>query len=126
MCGSQRRQTEPRGSAVELTESLEAMVQADPRTRDSIWQGVSLALSALADPRVLEAVSPRDDAQFEPEASPRERGPLSLRPPGAGAGAPAALVAAMIKALVEPPRRRPAPPPAPRPDPPLLLALDEI
>ena len=39
-------------------DSLESMIDADPRTRDSIWQGVSLALSALADPRVLDAVSP--------------------------------------------------------------------
>src|SRR5699024_10064831 len=39
-------------------ESLEAMIDSDPRTRDSIWQGVSLSLSALADPRVLDAVTP--------------------------------------------------------------------
>ena len=28
-------------------EALQAMIDADPRTRDSIWQGVSLALAAL-------------------------------------------------------------------------------
>src|SRR5690606_30380327 len=29
-------------------DSLDAMLQADPKTRDSIWQGVSLAFSAFA------------------------------------------------------------------------------
>ncbi|WP_186372672.1 type IV secretory system conjugative DNA transfer family protein, partial [Brevibacterium casei] len=48
-------------------ESLEAMIHADPRTRDSIWQGVSLSLSALADPRVLDAVSPGAGEDFDPE-----------------------------------------------------------
>ena len=28
-------------------DSLAAMIDADPKTRDSIWQGVSLALAAL-------------------------------------------------------------------------------
>lgn len=37
-------------AATGWAESLEAMIDADPRTRDSIWQGVSLALAALADP----------------------------------------------------------------------------
>ena len=45
-------------AATGWAESLEAMLDSDPRTRDSIWQGVSLALAALADPRVLDAVSP--------------------------------------------------------------------
>src|SRR5699024_1156210 len=51
-------------AATGWAESLEAMIDADPRTRDSIWQGVSLALAALADPRVLDAVSPGPGEQF--------------------------------------------------------------
>src|SRR3546814_21183243 len=56
------------GSSLAATgwaDSLEATLDADPRTRDSIWQGVSLALSALADPRVLDAVSPSSEERRE-------------------------------------------------------------
>lgn len=35
-------------AATGWSEGLEAMIETDPRTRDSIWQGVSLALAALA------------------------------------------------------------------------------
>ena len=37
-----------------VADSLGAMIDSDPKTRDSIWQGVALALGALADPRVLD------------------------------------------------------------------------
>nr|WP_284711364.1 TraM recognition domain-containing protein [Brevibacterium sp. XM4083] len=107
-------------------DSLESMIDADPRTRDSIWQGVSLALGALADPRVLDAVSPRDGEGFDPEAFIRDRGTLYLLATGAGAGASAALVAAFVEDLVETARRMAARSPGARLDPPLLLALDEI
>ena len=62
-------------------DSLDAMVQADPRTRDSIWQGVSLAFSALADPRVLEAVSPRPGEEFDPKPSSETTEPCTSSPP---------------------------------------------
>lgn len=107
-------------------ESLEAMIQADPRTRDSIWQGVSLAFAALADPRVLDAVSPGSDEQFDPEVFLRESGTLYLLATGAGAGASAALVSAFIEDLVETARKIAARSPGARMDPALLLALDEI
>ncbi|WP_022886119.1 type IV secretory system conjugative DNA transfer family protein [Glaciibacter superstes] len=107
-------------------DSLDAMVQADPRTRDSIWQGVSLAFSALADPRVLDAVSPAPDMEFDPETFLRGNGTLYLLATGAGAGASSALVAAFIEDLVETARKIAARSPGARMDPPLLLALDEI
>ncbi len=107
-------------------ESLEAMIDADPRTRDSIWQGVSLSLSALADPRVMDAVSPGEGEDFDPEQFIAERGTLYLLATGAGAGASAALVAAFVEDLVEAARRVAARSPGARLDPPLLLALDEI
>ena len=113
-------------AATGWAESLEAMIEADPRTRDSIWQGVSLALSALADPRVLDAVTPREDEGFDPEAFLRESGTLYLLATGAGAGASSAMVAAFIEDLVETARRMAARSPGARLDPPLLLALDEI
>ena len=113
-------------AAAGWAESLESMIDADPRTRDSIWQGVSLSLSALADPRVLDAVSPRPGEAFDPEAFIQERGTLYLLATGAGAGASAALVAAFVEDLIETARRMAARSPGARLDPPLLLALDEI
>ena len=114
------------GAAAGWAESLEAMIDADPRTRDSIWQGVSLALSALADPRVLDAVTPRDGEHFDPEAFLTQRGTLYLLATGAGAGASSSLVAAFVEDLVEAARRLAARSAGARLDPPLLLALDEI
>lgn len=114
------------GAAEGWADSLDAMVQADPRTRDSIWQGVSLAFSALADPRVLDAVSPARGEEFDPESFLLGNGTLYLLATGAGAGASSALVAAFIEDLVETARKIAARSPGARMDPPLLLALDEI
>src|SRR5690625_3404382 len=102
------------------------MIDADPRTRDSNRQGVSLALSALADPRVLDAVSPGPGEEFDPESFIENRGTLFLLATGAGAGNSAALVAVLVEDLVETARRIAARSPGARLDPPLLLALDEI
>lgn len=107
-------------------DSLQAMLEADPRTRDSIWQGVSLSLGALADPRVLDAVSPDDGEAFDPAAFLSGNGTLFLLATGAGANNSAALVAAFVEDLVETARRLAARNPGARLDPPLLLALDEI
>jgi type IV secretory pathway TraG/TraD family ATPase VirD4 len=114
------------GAAEGWADSLGSMIDSDPRTRDSIWQGVGLAFNALADPRVLDAVMPQDGEDFNPEAFLAEHGTLYLLATGAGAGASAALVAAFIEDLTETARRRAARSPAARLDPPLLLALDEI
>lgn len=113
-------------AATGWAESLEAMIDSNPRTRDSIWQGVSLALGSLADPRVLDAVSPAEGEGFDPEAFIRDRGTLFLLATGSGAGASAALVAALVEDLIETARRLAARSPGARLDPPMLLALDEI
>ncbi|WP_342373021.1 TraM recognition domain-containing protein [Propioniciclava soli] len=113
-------------AATGWAESLEAMIDSDPRTRDSIWQGVSLALGSLADPRVLDAVSPAEGEGFDPEAFIRDKGTLFLLATGSGAGASAALVAALAEDLIETARRLAARSPGARLDPPMLLALDEI
>ena len=118
--------TNATGAAGGWAESLESMIEADPRTRDSIWQGVSLALSPLADPRVLDAVSPGPNESFDPEEFLRENGTLYLLATGAGAGASAALVVAFIEDLIETARRLAARSPGARLDAPLLLGLDEI
>ncbi|GAC1383912.1 MAG: hypothetical protein NVSMB48_18020 [Marmoricola sp.] len=107
-------------------DSLESMIHADPRTRDSIWMGVSLALSCLADPRVLDAVTPAPGEDFDPAEFLTSNGTLYLLATGAGAGASWSLVAAFIEDLVETARHLAAGSPGARLDPPLLLALDEI
>lgn len=107
-------------------DALDQAARADPRTRDSIWLGVRQALSSLADPRVLDAVSPRHGESFDPEAFLAERGTLYLLGTASGAGAAAALVSAFIEDMVETTRRLAAHSPGARLDPPLLLALDEI
>ncbi len=107
-------------------ESLDLMIHSDPRTRDSIWMGVSLALSCLADPRVLRAVSPEPGEDFDPTGFLTNKGTLYLMATGAGAGASWSLVAAFIEDLVETARHLAAASPGARLDPPLLLALDEI
>jgi type IV secretory pathway TraG/TraD family ATPase VirD4 len=88
--------------------------------------GVSLALSCLADPRVLDAVSPRPAEQFDPAEFLTNNGTLYLLATGAGAGASWSLVAAFIEDLVETARHLAAASPGARLDPPLLMALDEI
>lgn len=107
-------------------DSLESMIHADPRTRDSIWMGVSLALSCLADPRVLDAVTPGPGEEFDPHDFLTNNGTLYLLATGAGAGASWSLVAAFIEDLVETARHLAAASPGARLDPPLLMALDEI
>src|SRR5690606_21641247 len=80
----------------------------------------------LADPRVLDAITPRPGEAFDPASFLRNNGTLYLLATGAGAGASAALVAAFIEDLVEVARTLAATSPGARLDPPLLLALDEI
>lgn len=107
-------------------DSLEAMINSDPRTRDSIWMAVSQALSCLADPRVLDAVSPAPGDAFDPIEFLTNKGTLYLLATGAGAGASWSLVAALIEDLTETARRLAAASSGARLDPPCLLALDEI
>jgi len=102
------------------------MIHSDPRTRDSIWMGVSLALSCLADPRVLDTVTPRAGENFDPREFLTDNGTLYLLATGAGAGASWPLVAAFIEDLVETARHLAAASPGARLDPPALVALDEI
>ena len=108
------------------SDSLESMIDSDPRTRDSIWMAVAEALSCLADPRVLDAVSPRPGDEFDPREFLTNNGTLYLLSTGAGAGASWSLVAALIEDLAETARHLAAASPGARLDPPLLLALDEI
>lgn len=114
------------GVAPGWDDALEQAVHADPRTRDSIWLGVRQALSSLADPRVLDAVTPRAGEAFDPASFMTDRGTLYLLGTSSGAGAAAALVAALVEDMLETARRVAAASAGARLDPPLLLALDEI
>jgi type IV secretion system protein VirD4 len=108
------------------SDSLEGMINSDPRTRDSIWMAVGQALASLADPAVLDAVNPTSGEEFDPRAFLEQNGTLYLLATGAGAGASWPLVAAFMEDLAEVARHMAAASPGARLDPPLLLALDEI
>lgn len=108
------------------SDSLEGMINSDPRTRDSIWMAVSQALSCLADPAVLDAVSPEPGDEFDPRRFLTQDGTLYLLATGAGAGASWQLVAAFMEDLTEVARHLAAASPGARLDPPVLMALDEI
>lgn len=108
------------------SDSLEGMINSDPRTRDSIWMAVSQALSCLADPAVLDAVSPEPGDAFDPRRFLTQDGTLYLLATGAGAGASWPLVAAFMEDLTEVARHLAAASPGSRLDPPVLMALDEI
>ncbi|NCD16198.1 MAG: type VI secretion protein [Actinobacteria bacterium] len=114
------------GAAPGWDDALDQAAHSDPRTRDSIWLGVRQALSALADPRVLDAITPGPGEDFDPESFLRGRGTLYVLGTASGAGAAASLVAALVEDMVETARRLAAASPRGRLDPPLLLALDEI
>lgn len=117
--------TDPR-AAHGWADALSTEIHADPRTRDSVWMGVSLALDCLADPKVMDAVTPQDGEDFDPEQFLQAGGALYLLGTAGGAAGAGPLVAAFIEDLVETAKRMAARMPGQRLDPPLLLALDEI
>ncbi len=105
--------------------ALDAILSADPRTRDSVWAMVSNTFAPLADPAVLDAVSPGEREHFDPARFLRERGTLYLLGTATGASACAGIVAAFIEDVAEAARRIAASSPGARLDPPLALILDE-
>jgi type IV secretory pathway TraG/TraD family ATPase VirD4 len=113
------------GAAPAWDRALDAIIAADPRQRDSVWAMVANAFAALADPHVLEAVSPGPDQRFDPISFLADRGTLYLLGTASGASATASLVAALVEDVVEAARRVAAASPGARLDPPLGLILDE-
>jgi type IV secretory pathway TraG/TraD family ATPase VirD4 len=116
--------THPR-AAPSWHQALDALISADPRQRDSVWAMVTIAFSALADPKVLDAVSPRAGEAFDPETFLRRNGTVYLLGTSTGVSATAGLVGAFVEDVVEAARRVAARSPASRLDPPLSLILDE-
>jgi len=116
--------TDPR-TALAWDQALEAIVAADQRQRDSVWAMVSIAFAALADPRVLHALSPEDGEGFDPETFLRGRGTLYLLGTASGASATGRLVGALVEDVIDTARRIAAASAGARLDPPLSLILDE-
>jgi type IV secretion system protein VirD4 len=112
-------------AAASWHQGLEAIVSADQKQRDSVWAMVSIAFASLADPKVLDAVSPADGEQFDPQTFLRQRGTVFLVGTSTGASATAGLVGAFVEDVAEAARRLAAASPGARIDPPLSVILDE-
>jgi len=106
-------------------QGLEAIVGADQKQRDSVWAMVAIAFASLADPAVLDAVSPGPGEQFDPQTFLRQRGTVFLVGTSTGACATAGLVGAFVEDVAEAARRLAAGSPGARIDPPLSMILDE-
>ena len=117
--------TDDSRAAAGWAQALEAILGADARQRDSVWAMVTIAFSALADPDVLQALSPQPGHEFDPETFLRSDGTLYLLGTSSGASSTSGLVTAFIEDVVEVARRLAAGSPAARLDPPLTLVLDE-
>jgi type IV secretion system protein VirD4 len=106
-------------------QALEAVIAADPRQRDSVWAMVTIAFAALADPKVLDAVSPGPGEQFDPHAFLSGNGTIYLLGTATGSAATAGLIGAFVEDVAEAARRLAARSAGSRLDPPLTLVLDE-
>jgi type IV secretion system protein VirD4 len=113
------------GAALSWHQGLESIVGADQKQRDSVWAMVAIAFAALADPAVLDAVSPGPGEQFDPQIFLRHRGTVFLVGTSTGASATAGLVGAFVEDVAEAARRLAAASPGARIDPPLSMILDE-
>lgn len=106
-------------------QALDALTTADPRQRDAVWAMVAIAFSALADPKVLDAVSPAPDEHLDPTDFLTNDGTIYLLGTSTGAAATAGLVGAFLEDILETARRLAATRPGARLDPPLSVILDE-
>jgi len=66
---------------------------------------VTIAFTALADPRVLDAVSPGPGDQLDPEQFLQQNGTIYLLGTATGAASTAGLVGALVEDVVEAARR---------------------
>ncbi len=105
--------------------SLDVIVGTDPRTRDSIWAMVANAFAPLADPKVIEALSPSDSEVFDPNEFIEEKGTLYLLGTSTGSRATSTFVSALMEDVIETAKRQAAQKPGQRLDPPMSIILDE-
>lgn len=102
---------------------LDDVVTLEPRQRASIWGLVSNVFSALADPDVIDQLSPDGD-DFDPERFLLQgNGTIYLL--GTASGSTSNIVVALVDAVVDAARHLAAASPGARLDPPLTLVLDE-
>lgn len=114
------------GAAAGWADELESQSGAHPHQRESVWGAVRRSFDALADPRVLDAVTPaKGREEFDPHAFIRDRGTLYLLGTADSQLSVAPIVTALIEDITEVARRLAARAEHGRLDPPLLLALDE-
>lgn len=116
---------EDAGAALAWSKALDSIISAEPRTRDAVWAMVSNTFAALADPAVLDTLTPAADESFDPERFLRSEGTVYLLGTATGASATAGIVAALAEDVVDTARRLAAASPGARLDPPLGLILDE-
>ncbi|WP_148239440.1 TraM recognition domain-containing protein [Ruania zhangjianzhongii] len=105
--------------------ALQAVIDMDSRERENRWGGMRTAMSALAIPQVIEAVSPMPGEEFDPEAFLEAGGTLYMIGTAQGAVTSAPLITALAEDIVQTAKRRAARSPNARMDPPLTLELDE-
>ena len=108
-----------------MARTLDTIISAERRTRDSVWAMVANTFAPLADPAVRATVSPGTADGFDPEAFLRGEGALFLLGTASGAAATSGLLAALVEDVVEAARHLAATSTAARLDPPLALVLDE-
>ena len=108
-------------------QELDDILSQEPKLRGSIWALVSNTLSALANPAVVESMTPTGrDGEFCPETFLRSRGStLYLLGTNTGAGATANFVAAFVEDIVTTAQRIASSEPGQRLAIPLALILDE-
>lgn len=106
-------------------EELAAQAAADPRQRDTVWSGVRRAVDSLADPRVVDACSPKAGEGFDPTTFLTSHGSLYLLGVTGVQLSVAPLITALLEDLLDTARARAATSAEGRLDPPLLLMLDE-
>lgn len=102
---------------------LDEVVTMEPRQRASIWGLVSNTFMALADPLVVDQLTPDGD-DFDPERFLLEgNGTIYLL--GTASGSTSNFVTALVDTVVDTARHFAAASPGARLDPPLTLVLDE-
>ncbi|MDP9116974.1 MAG: TraM recognition domain-containing protein [Actinomycetota bacterium] len=116
--------THPDASPTWVT-ALDGLLCTDPRQRDSVWAVVGNVFAALADPNVLDTITPPPDEQFDPATFLADQGTLYLLGTASGASATATLVSAFVEDIIDTARRVAAAAPHARLDPPLSVILDE-
>jgi type IV secretory pathway TraG/TraD family ATPase VirD4 len=114
------------GEVTAWADELTNQATADPRMRDDVWAGVRRALDSLADPAVLNACTPPQDATpFDPRPFLEDRGTLYLLGDTGAQLSVAPLITALVEDVVDTARHLADDTPDGHLDPPLGLILNE-